>query len=249
MPESVSIVVPCYNEGGNVAQFASTLIPVALELAKTRKVDLVLVDDGSKDDTLARLEELAAQTKELPIKVVPHGVNKGLGAAVRTGFANATGEIIVTTDSDGTYSFSEIPRLLDLMAPDVDVVTASPYHPEGGIDNVPPYRIFLSKGASFLYRVLVDPKVHTYTALFRAYRRKVVRDVKFESNDFLSMAEILVNAIMRGYRVVEAPAVLHSRAIGQSKARIARIIRSHLRFQARVLRRRAVEAMIGSRSP
>jgi dolichol-phosphate mannosyltransferase len=246
---SLSIVVPCFNEGGNVARFAETLLPVVRDLQKTWDVELVLVDDGSKDDTLARLEDLAASTHDVAIKVLPHGVNRGLGAAVRTGFAGSKGDVVVTTDSDGTYAFTEIPRLLSLLGPDVDIVTASPYHPDGGIDNVPQYRLVLSKGASFLYRVLVDPKVHTYTALFRAYRRRVIDDVKFESDDFLSCAEILVNAIMRGYRVVEAPAVLRSRVIGQSKARIARIIRSHLKFQARIIRRRAVEAMIGGRSP
>jgi dolichol-phosphate mannosyltransferase len=244
MRESVSIVVPCYNEGGNVARFEETLLPVAHELAKDREVELVLVDDGSSDDTLTRLEELAARANGLAIEVVSHGVNKGLGAAVRTGFRHSKGDVVVTTDSDGTYEFTEIPRLLELLAPGVDVVTASPYHPDGGIDNVPQYRIVLSKGASLLYRVLVDWKIHTYTALFRAYRRDVVRSVEFESNDFLAMAEILVNAVMKGYRVVEAPAVLHSRAIGQSKARIARIIRSHVRFQAKVARRR-MQALFG----
>jgi dolichol-phosphate mannosyltransferase len=71
--------------------------------------------------------------------------------------------------------------------------------------------------------------------LLRAYRRRVVDNVPFESDGFLAGTEILVNGILMGYRAAEYPTVLHSRAFGVSKAKIARTIRAHLGFQARVL--------------
>lgn len=233
--EILSIVVPCFNEEGNVEQFAATLLPVVDQLSRDwSKVDVVLVDDGSHDGTYSELRKLVVETAKVSVRAVSHGTNRGLGAAIRTGFREAVGDVIVTTDSDGTYPFSDIPRLLDHLGPDVDIVTASPYHPDGGIENVPHYRLVLSRGASVLYRILVDRNIHTYTALFRAYRRRVVDEVPFESNDFLSCAEILVNAKLRGFRVAELPAILRSRAIGTSKARLARITRSHLRFQTKI---------------
>ena len=81
------------------------------------------------------------------------------------------------------------------------------------------YRLILSQGSSIIYRVLVSWKVHTYTSLFRAYRRKVIERVPFESNGFLAGTELLVNGMLMGYRVAEYPAVLYSRVHGTSKAK------------------------------
>jgi len=161
-----------------------------------------------------------------------------LGAALHTGFASAVGDVIVTADSDGTYRFDEIPALLSYMQPSIDIVTASPYHKQGGIENVPTYRIILSRGSSFIYQIIVDRHIATYTALFRAYRREVVRRVPFNSPGFLAGTELMVNAMLMGYHVAEYPTVLHARQAGASKAKIFRIIRAHLAFQSRVLLRR-----------
>jgi dolichol-phosphate mannosyltransferase len=232
----VSIIIPCYNEAQNVPPLAEQLFPVAEQLNRAGAVQVILVDDGSTDDTLTQLQELA--TERPWVQVVSHGRNQGLGAAVRTGFAHARGDVIVTTDSDGTYPFAEIPRLLAHLTPDVDIVLASPYHSGGGVEGVAPYRRVLSQGASFIYRLLLDRRLHTYTALFRAYRREVVEQVPSTADGFLMPAEFLAHALLMGYRVVEYPTVLHVRRHGQSKARLVRIILAHLRFQTGLLWRR-----------
>jgi dolichol-phosphate mannosyltransferase len=205
-------------------------------------IDVVLVDDGSRDGTWAAMEALTQglQTGAIRVRAVRHPANLGLGAAIRTGLTAATGDVMVTTDSDATYRFEDIPALLDVLGPDVDLVTASPYHPRGGVDNVPAYRLFFSRGASFLYRLLVQWDLYTWTALFRAYRRDVVRAVPFTSSGFLAGTEILVNAIHAGYHAAEFPTVLRSRVHGVSKAKLARTIGAHLRFQGQLLRRRLV---------
>ncbi len=159
----------------------------------------------------------------------------GLGAAIRTGFSSASGDILVTVDSDGTYKFSEIPVLLSFLTPEVDIVTASPYHPKGGVVGVPAYRLFLSRGSSAIYRILVDWHIYTYTCLFRAYRSGVIKEIHFKSNGFLAGTEILVKAMLKGYRVAEFPAVLYKRTYGVSKAKIKQTILAHLAFQWRVL--------------
>ena len=233
MDTDLSIIIPCYNEAENVARMAETLFPVVDALAHTRTVEVVLVDDGSRDDTLARLHALTDQRSD--VRVVRHEQNRGLGAAMRTGYQNAHGKVLVTTDSDGTYPFTEIPKMLALLTPDVDVVVASPYHPQGGVEGVPRYRLILSQGASLLYRVLLKWDVRTYTAMFRAVRREVARRTPSEADGFLMPAEFLANALLLGYRVAEFPTVLHVRRYGQSKARVARIILAHLRFQMRLI--------------
>jgi dolichol-phosphate mannosyltransferase len=123
------------------------------------------------------------------------------------------------------------------MTPEVDIVTASPYHPEGAVDGVPAYRLILSQGASLIYRGLLDASIYCYTAMFRAYRRPVLQSVHFQAPGYLAMAEILAEALLQGYTVAEFPTVLRVRQYGQSKAKIARIIRDHLRFQAGLLPR------------
>lgn len=238
----LSIVVPCYNEVDNVEKLNQEFFPVLEQLLATSAagvdaIEVVFVDDGSRDGTYDALTANFGQLELSAIKIrfVKHPVNQGLGAALRTGFAAATGDVIVTTDSDGTYRFDEIPALLAKLDSDIDIVTASPYHPDGGIDNVPGYRLVLSRGSSVLYRVLVDRHIHTYTALFRAYRRDVVKSISFESNGFLGGTELMVMAMLNGYRVAEYPTVLHSRVFGASKAKIARTIKAHLRFQGKVV--------------
>jgi dolichol-phosphate mannosyltransferase len=147
----------------------------------------------------------------------------------------AQGEILVTADSDGTYQFSEIPALLACLGPGIDIVTGSPYHPDGDVAGVPWYRLFLSRGSSLIYRVLVDWRVHTYTSLFRAYRRQVVQCVDFASDGFLAGTELMVKAMLGGFRVAEYPTVLRRRAYGESKAKLVETIMAHLGFQSQVL--------------
>lgn len=246
-PVDLSIVIPCYNEGANVARLDRTLLPVVAQLARTQRVEVVLVDDGSDDDTAEHLLALAERHPE--VIVVPHARNQGIGAALRTGFAMARGAWVVTTDADGTYRFDELPQLVARCGPEVDLVTASPYHPQGGVANVPAYRLVLSRGASWLYRLIVGGRIHTYTALFRAYRREVLDHVPVRYDGFLAVAQLLAEASMQGYRVAEYPTVLHVRQYGQSKARVARLTLHHLRFMAGLLRRRLGRALDPARTP
>ncbi len=237
----LSIIIPCHNEADNVDKVAAELFPVAAELARTRTLEIVFVDDGSTDTTWEVFTAaFGAGSPRVPAGVVVrferHPVNRGLGAAIRTGFAAAQGQVILTTDCDGTYKFSAIPNLLELLKPGVDIVTASPYHPQGGVENVPRYRLILSQGSSWLYRLLLPGRnIHTYTALFRAYRRPVIEAVTFEADGFLAGTELMIKAMLMGFTVAEFPTVLHARVFGTSKAKIMRTIRAHLTFQWRIL--------------
>ena len=242
----LSIIVPCYNEAANIQKLHDELLPVVEELVihgwhdaskEIHSAEIIFVDDGSRDETFSKLKEVLSGSGTKPgvvFKFLKHDINLGLGAAIRTGFSKADGDIVITVDSDGTYKLSEIPNFLSFLTPDVDIVTASPYHPDGGVVGVPANRLFLSKGSSFLYRILVDRHVYTYTCLFRAYRSEVIKNISFSSNGFLAGTEVLVKAILKGYRVAEFPAVLHRRMYGVSKAKIMETIFSHLSFQGRI---------------
>jgi dolichol-phosphate mannosyltransferase len=255
MPKmNLSIIIPCFNEVDNISKLHGELLPIVEEIVlngwkgspeKVNSAEMIFVDDGSRDETFSMLKVRFNKDKaRLKFKFLKHDVNRGLGAALRTGFSNANGDVILTVDSDGTYKFSSIPELLSLLTPEVDIVTASPYHPAGGVAGVPAYRLILSRGSSFIYRILVDWRLYTYTCLYRAYRLSVIKNIPFKSNGFLAGTEILIKAMFKGYRVVEFPTVLYKRMYGVSKARILRTILSHLGFQGWVLFAR-VKLMLG----
>lgn len=244
----LTLIFPCFNEEESLPALRESLLPLVRSLLGTpvggfvpvAAIEVIFVDDGSRDNTLLLLRNLFGELEEphVRFRIERHVQNKGLGAALRTGFAAAQGDVVVTTDSDGTYRFETIPALLALLTPGVDIVTASPYAPGGAVANVPGYRLVLSKGSSLIYRLLVDRRIHTYTALFRVYRREVIKQVPFEADGFLAGTELMVRAMLQGHRVAEFPTVLYSRAAGVSKAKIMRTMRTHLAFQVAVLRHR-----------
>src|SRR5436190_17083386 len=100
----LTLLIPCFNESDNISQLYEQLCIIQPELEQRGGFELVLVDDGSSDDTFARLSNTFATWTNA--KIVQHERNRGLGAALRTGFTHARGDVIVTTDSDGTYPFT-----------------------------------------------------------------------------------------------------------------------------------------------
>ena len=132
---------------------AHTLSQLAVRLAPEYELECVLVDDGSRTVPPARRRSISPHS--LKSVLVKHDRNRGPGAAVRTGFGKATGDLVCTIDSDCTFDPLKIPSMLKLLDDQkADIVTASPYHPDGGVENVPPWRLLLSRGASFIYRRL-----------------------------------------------------------------------------------------------
>lgn len=235
---SVSIVIPCCNEEEALALLPERLFPVVARVQATRPVEIVLINDGSTDRTAQIIESLSVEYPTMAITTAHHARNRGLGAALQTGTRRASGNIVVMLDADGTYPFEIIEPLIDAIDGGADVSTASPYHRHGNVAGVSRFRVAISKGASLLYRMLVDPRIATYTAMVRAYRAEVIVETDTSVPGFLYVAQILVEARRRDATVVEIPAVLHQREVGVSKARVVQITISHLRYMRHLLRLR-----------
>jgi hypothetical protein len=122
------------------------------------------------------------------------------------------------------------------LAREADIVTASPYHPQGRVQNVPRWRLFLSKSLSRIYDRLLRDKICTYTSCFRVYRRSALAGLELTDERFPGVAEILIRMRQRGARVVEYPTVLESRLLGVSKMRTLKTIRGHLALLRQLLR-------------
>ena len=233
----ISVVIPCYNEEPTLPYLANTLRSVEQTLIeKGYKANFIFIDDRSKDNTFAKLHELFG--KQENVRIVQHETNKGVAAGVMTGLQTAETEIVCSMDCDCTYDPHELANMLPLLTEDVDMVTASPYHKTGGVRNVPEWRLFLSKGASWLYRRTLRSKLSTYTSCFRVYRRASVIDLPIEEKGFLGVAEMLGRLDLKGGKIVEYPAVLEVRLFGFSKMKTARTIFGHLKLLSRLSKER-----------
>src|SRR5262249_49851689 len=124
------------------------------------------------------------------------------------------------------------------LADSADIVTASPYHPHGRVRNVPGWRLFLSKSLSRLYSAVLQTRIFTYTSCCRVYRRSRMLPLDVVHGGFLGTAEMLTKVQLAGGGIVEVPATLESRPLGESKMKVARTIRGPLGLLAGLVRRR-----------
>jgi polysaccharide deacetylase family protein (PEP-CTERM system associated) len=230
--QPVTIIVPCYNEELVLPYLGNTLRSVQTELSDRYELHFIFVDDRSTDDTRVVLERVFGDWNEC--RILRHERNQGVAAAIRTGLRHAETEVVCSIDCDCTYDPHELGRMIPLLTEEMDLVTASPYHRDGTVRNVPEWRLALSKTLSRLYRVVLHQKLDTYTSCFRVYRRSTTAGVPLSETGFLGVAELLGRLDLAGARVVEFPTTLEVRVLGRSKMKILRTILGHLRLLARL---------------
>ncbi len=229
---AVTIVIPCFNEEAALPYLANTLRSVESELSENFAVNFIFVDDSSRDNTFKLLHELFGDKKN--ITIVRHETNQGVAAGIMTGLREARTEVVCSMDCDCTYDPHELSKMIPMLTDDVDLVTASPYHKHGEVRNVPNWRLFLSKGASFLYSRTLYTKLSTFTSCFRVYRRSSVLNLPLQETGFLGVAEMLGRLDLAGGKIVEFPSVLEVRLFGFSKMKTARTIFGHLKLLSRL---------------
>ena len=223
----LTIVVPAWNEADNLRRYPSELLPVLEALGTPYEV--VIVDDRSTDDSRRVAEAMGPA-----VRVVSHEHNRGLGAAIRTGFAAARGELVVTLDADLTFSPELIGRLLERFhRGDVDVVTGSPKLAGYG-EEIPSYRIVISRLATLVYSTILGTWVTAVSPIFRLYRRDDLHELDLRSVGFDINAEILFGLLKNGKRLAEIPAPLTQRIHGQSRLNYRKEIVRHLRLSGRM---------------
>lgn len=234
-------VVPALNERENLPNLALRLRAACDGLGEP--FQLVVVDDGSTDDTAA-----VARAFER-CEVLRHEVNRGPGAAMDTGIrrvlARSTeGDVLVTLEADGTSDLGILGELLRLVREGGrDVALASVYARGGGIKNTSMPRVVLSAGANALSRwVLGLQGVATYSSFYRVHRVEALRRVRerygdrmIEERGFTYAVELLAKLVRTGATIGEVPMTLDaSQRIGKSRMRIGRTIRGYLRLFVRL---------------
>jgi len=241
------IALPAYNEERSLPALLERYVALRPEIERRgAALRILVVDDGSTDGTIAAAE---AFRDRLDLEVIPHGVNRNLGAALRTGLTGALeraadDDLVATMDADNTHDPALLPRMWEtLERADADLVIASRYAPGGDEVGLSPLRKVLSRGASFLLTLVTRvPGARDYTCGYRLYRVSLLRRAAaawgerlIEEAGFVCMAELLVKLGLGGARVAEAPLVLrYDLKEGASKMKIMRTISRYFAMARRV---------------
>lgn len=203
----VSVIIPVYNEANTIAEVVSRVR--AVEIDK----EIIVVDDCSTDGTRDRLKELLQLHDN--VRVLYHERNQGKGAALRTGFADAAGDVIIIQDADLELTPEEYPRLLEpLQAGKTDVVYGSRF-----LDSSRKYPLTLSimanKFLTFLTNVVTGLRITDMETCYKIFRRPVLDHITLKSDRFGFEPEFTVKIARKGYGIYEVPVTYEPRTEGK----------------------------------
>jgi glycosyltransferase involved in cell wall biosynthesis len=204
----LSVIMPCYNE-------AATLPTI---LARVRAVDIpkeiIAVDDNSSDGTYQILCEEAARDPSMT--VIRHPTNRGKGAAVRSGLARVSGDIVIVQDADLEYDPKDYYEVIPPIAEGrVDVVFGSRFM--GRHTGMYFWNALGNKGLTFLTNLLFNCWISDMETCYKAMRAEIMRDLRLESNDFRLEPEITAKVLKRGHRIYEVPVSYLGRTYEEGK--------------------------------
>jgi dolichol-phosphate mannosyltransferase len=234
----VTVVVAMFNEEDSLPQLIQQLGYLNTLKPLDWNFEYVFVDDGSRDRTLAVVQELTPPSWKA--RIVQHQRNMGFGAGLRSGIDAASGDVIVSYDADCTYPIADTIGLVQHILAGSDCATADPFL-EGQAADVPIQRMLLSRGNSLLYRLVVGSRARnlgTFSCAFRAYRASTIKACSFSSNGFGAASEILGRLVLSGAKIGSVSSNLSTRRYGQSKMRVARAIREHISVLSQLFRYR-----------
>jgi len=206
----LSVVIPCYNELGTIDQVVQ-----AVKACPIKNLEIIIVDDYSKDGT----RDLLRSRLELEVdQVIYHPKNLGKGAALRTGFAAATGDIVIVQDADLEYDPQEYPLLIDpIINNRADVVFGSRF--QGGR----PHRVVyywhrLGNGfLTMMSNMFTNINLTDMETCYKAFRREIIQSVKIEENRFGFEPEITAKVAKMGCRIYEVGISYYGRTYKEGK--------------------------------
>jgi len=195
----LSVVIPCYNEEQTLASCVSRVLAIQDE---TLCVEVIVVDDCSSDQSVHIAERLADKHSE--VRILRHAANKGKGAALRTGFREATGDFVAVQDADLEYDPTELPGLLEpLRSGKADVVLGSRFL--GGT----PHRVLYfwhylgNLFLTFLSNMFTDLNLTDMETCYKVFRREIIQGIQIQENRFGFEPEIVAKVAHLRLRIYE----------------------------------------------
>lgn len=208
MSEGISVFFPAYNDEASITGLVGDAL--ALLPSLTDDFEVIVVNDGSTDGTARVLEELARGDSR--VRVISHGVNRGYGAALRTGFASATKDLVFYTDGDGQYDVRELLQLRPLLAAGVDIVNGYKVQRADGWQ-----RKAIGAAYNGLAHLLFSIPIRDVDCDFRLIRRRAVEQVELVSSSGSICVELVHKLHLRGCVFAEVPVQHRPRVHGRSQ--------------------------------
>lgn len=211
----LSVVIPAYNEENGIAEIAARVLAVepALKKAGVNRLELLVVDDGSRDQTADVAQRISGVT------LIRHPKNKGYGAALKTGFSKASGELIGFLDADGTYPPEYFPQLCQVALNGADLVIGS--RMAGEESKMPLTRRVGNFFFANLLTLLSHQKVTDSASGMRVFKREILRQI-YPLPDGLNLTPVMsTRAVHEGINVKEFP-IPYSERVGRSKLSVIR---------------------------
>ncbi|MHC5060295.1 MAG: glycosyltransferase family 2 protein [Planctomycetota bacterium] len=229
----LSVITPMYNEEPTIGDCVARFIDVLKSFDDTW--ELILVNDGSTDNTLSIISTLAEDDHR--VRIVSYEQNRGRGYALRTGFKHCRGRYVATVESDLTWGNDIVSRLYrQLLDSDADIVIASPYTKGGKLENVPFKRALLSWLGNRILRVTVSSDITMLSGMTRGYKGDFIRSLPLSEDRKEIHLEIVSKGSMLDCNFSEIPATLRwaprqkGKPKRKSKFKMAKLVRSHLLF-------------------
>lgn len=205
---SISAFFPCFNDKGTIA---SMVLDVKSVLEKiTDDFEIIVIDDGSTDGSRDLLLNLQHEVSQL--KLVFHEKNKGYGGALRSGFKNATKELIFYTDGDAQYDIKELPLLLEKLNENIDVVNGCKIK-----RNDPIYRVIVGLIYQYIIKIAFNLKIRDVDCDFRLIRKKVFEKVNLTKDSGVICVELVRKIQAAGFKFAEVGVHHFFRTYGKSQ--------------------------------
>ena len=215
MDKVLTIIIPVYNEEGNITELYKQIKNTVSLLLKQKKIsnfEIIFINDGSKDKTQEILEDLSKKDKQ--VKIIQFRKNFGQTAALKAGFEASQGDLIVTMDGDLQNDPSDIPNLIDKLNEGYDVVSGWRHNRKDSFS-----KKYTSKIMNFLRKKLIGDELHDYGCSLKIYKKECIKDLELFGELHRYITAYLY---IKGYKIGEVKVNHRPRISGDTKYKFNR---------------------------